>query len=208
MKNGTLFFTGVFGALALSWGIVVYGSSNQLGAVKTHFDSLENLAYPQPPSGLSKQGKDVYRSLGCAACHTQQVRRPGYGQDKSRGWGDRQSVARDYLHTTSPQLGSSRRGPDLANFGLRAPAVGLDRTALLTRLYTGQGAMPAYAFLFEERPVVGKALATALPVQAPAGRQIIPSARAEALVDYLLSLKQDYVYPEAEPSEVVEEAKK
>lgn len=208
MKNGTLFFFGLFGALALSWAVLVFGSSNQLGNVKTHFDTLDNLTYPQPMPGIMAQGKDVYRSLGCASCHTQQVRRPNYGNDKARGFGEHQSVARDYMLQTLPQLGASRRGPDLANFGLRATAAGLDRTTLLVRLYTGQGSMPAYPFLFEQRPVIGTPLSTALPVATAPGMQVIATSKANALADYLLGLKQEYVFPEATPVETTEEAGK
>lgn len=184
------------------------GSGRQLGSLKTHFDTLESQAYPYKPAGLVAQGFDTYKSLGCASCHTQQVRRAGYGYDKAvRGWGDRQSVARDYLWQEAPAIGASRRGPDLANFGDRAIKAGVDRAKLLTQLYTGIPGMPSYAFLFEERPVVGAKLANALAVKTAPGMQIIPTTKAEALVTYLLSLRQDYAYPEAQSADA-EEAQK
>lgn len=202
MKNGPLFFVGIFGALALSWAAVVMGSSRQLARVPQHFDALEGAHFPYQPAGQVKQGLAVYNSLGCAACHTQQVRRPGYGWDLERGWGERQSVARDYIFQSNPPLGQLRRGPDLANFGVRAPKVGYDRAKLYTHLLTGIDGMPAYPFLFEEEKIVGAPLPQAVRVNKAAGTQLLPSRELEALVTYLLSLKQEYVYPEATPPEL------
>ncbi len=201
MKNGPLLFLSLFGTLLLSWSVVVVSSTNQLAAQKTHFDALENLAFPQKAPGLASRGMEVYKSLGCASCHTQQVRRPGYGNDGARGWGDRQSVARDYMLINNPPLGQLRRGPDLANFNLRAVKLGLDQNRLYQQLYTGTNGMPAYRFLFDEVPVKGARLATALPFPSAPGTQLLPSRDAEALATYLLSLKQDYVFPEAEVTE-------
>ena len=208
MKNGPLFFVGIFGALALSWAGVVMGSSKQLTSIPQHFDTLDAQYFPQKLNGIVAQGLDTYKSLGCAACHTQQVRRPGYGYDLARGWGERQSVARDYLFQSNPPLGQLRRGPDLANFAVRAAKDGVDRNKLLLHLYNGIEGMPAYSFLFEEHKAEGHPLPQALPVKSAPGMQIIPSPRAEALVTYLLNLKQDYVYPEATPLEPAVEAKK
>lgn len=203
MKNGPLFFLGVFGALTLSWGAIVLGSHGQLGALTAYYDDTEGESFPQRTSGIAAQGERVYADLGCVACHTQQVRRPGFGSDQARGWGDRQSVARDYIYQFRPQLGALRVGPDLANFGGRKPAPP-DQEDLLKLLYTGSTSHPSYAFLFDARPIHGErsALALNLPADfAPAaGEQIIPSQRARALVAYLLSLKQGYEYPEARPT--------
>jgi cytochrome c oxidase cbb3-type subunit 2 len=105
MKNGPLFFLGLFFALALSWAGLLLGTHAQLGDLAPHFDELEGKAFPQRASGIAARGLLVYQDLGCAACHTQQVRRPGFGADKERGWGDRQSVARDYVYQSRPQLG-------------------------------------------------------------------------------------------------------
>ena len=46
--------------------------------------------------------------------------------DQARGWGERQSVARDYIFQIRPQLGSSRIGPDLTNLGARKPPYDAD----------------------------------------------------------------------------------
>lgn len=199
MKNGFLYFFGLFFALALSWAGLVLGTSAQLGDLSPHYDDLEGKSFPERASGIAARGQLVYQDLGCAACHTQQVRRPDFGSDQARGWGDRQSVARDYVYQGRPLLGAIRLGPDLANFGTRAQ----DKSAaeLLAYLYNGSDNMPAYRFLFTTRKISGEASPKALHGVAPAGYELIPTERAESLVAYLLSLKQPYTYAEARPYE-------
>jgi cytochrome c oxidase cbb3-type subunit II len=201
MKNGFLFFFGLFFVLALSWAGLVLGTQAQMGDLSPHYDDLEGKSFPERASGLASRGQLVYQDLGCAACHTQQVRRPEYGSDKERGWGSRQSVARDYVQQARPLLGSSRIGPDLANFGLRAQESGVDATSLLVSLYNGKEGMPAYRFLFEERKIIGEASPKALQGVAAPGYELVPTQRAETLVAYLLSLKQTYEFSEARPFE-------
>ncbi|MBI5380817.1 MAG: cbb3-type cytochrome c oxidase subunit II [Opitutae bacterium] len=202
MKPSLYFFLGVFGAIALSWAAIVVGSHRQLRALGTHFDPLDNMSVPAAMSGQAAQGQRVYQELGCGACHTQQVRRYGYGWDQNRGWGERQSVARDYALQTHPQLGQARIGPDLANFGERAVKAGVDRAKLYRMLHDGQGGMPAFSFLFERRAIVGQKSSAALALPVAPGWQVVPTSRAEALVSYLLALKQDYALPEA-PAAVI-----
>lgn len=202
MKNGPLFFIGLFVALVVSWAGIVLASHAQLGSLTPYFDEGEGQAYPQRAAGLASRGQLVYADLGCAACHTQQVRRPGFGSDQARGWGDRQSVARDYIHQLRPQLGASRFGPDLANLAGRKPSAP-DAEDLLKLLYTGSATHPSYKFLFTEGPIVGERSVHALKLigsAAPAaGHEVVPTERARTLVAYLLSLNNAYVYPEARP---------
>lgn len=197
MKNGFTFFLGLFLALALAWTGIVLGSHAQLGRLAPYFDENEGKAFPERLPGIAARGQLVYQDLGCAACHTQQVRRPDFGSDKARGWGDRQSVARDYVNQPHVQLGESRIGPDLANFGGRP--LSMDAERLTKYLYTQHGGMPAYRFLFEQRQIIGERSDQALKVDAPAGSEIVPTHRAEALVAYLQSLNNTYEYPEAKP---------
>jgi cytochrome c oxidase cbb3-type subunit II len=202
MKNGPLFVIGLFVALAASWAGIVLGTNAQLGGLAPYFDDTEGQSYPQRTSGIAAQGQLVYTDLGCAACHTQQVRRPGFGSDEQRGWGDRQSVARDYIFEARPQLGASRIGPDLANLAARKPNAPT-ATDLMKLLYAGERNHPTYRFLFEKRKVVGERSDRAIDFvgsrDLEAGQQIVPSRRAEALVAYLLSLNHGYEYPEARP---------
>lgn len=201
MKNGPLFFVGLFGALTLSWGGMVLLSHHQLGALAPYFDETESATFPLRQPGVAARGQLVYADLGCASCHTQAVRRPDYGADQARGWGERQSVARDYIFQSRVQLGAARIGPDLTNFAGRKPPY--DAEDLMKLLYTGQGAMPAYKFLFEEHAIVGERSARALKLTgslaAPAGVEIVPTERAQTLVAYLLSLNNTYDYPESRP---------
>jgi|UniRef100_UPI0040490FAD cytochrome c oxidase cbb3-type subunit II len=199
MKNGFWFFFGLFFVLALSWAGLVLGTQSQLGDLAPHYDDLEGKSFPERASGLASRGQLVYQDLGCAACHTQQVRRPDYGSDKARGWGDRQSVARDYVQQSRPLLGNSRIGPDLANYGVRAKTENLDAAGLLAYLYNGTDEMPSYRFLFEQRMIVGEASLNALQGVAAAGFELVPTERAVTLVAYLLSLKQTYEFSEARP---------
>lgn len=209
MRNGLLFFLGLFVALLFSWAGLVLASHAQLGALTPYFDEGEGSTYPSRASGIASRGQLVYADLGCAACHTQQVRRPDFGSDKARGWGERQSVARDYIFQARPQLGASRFGPDLANLAARKPSAP-DAEDLLKLLYSGTATHPSYRFLFEDREIVGQRSNSALRLtgsSAPAAdREIVPSERAQALIAYLLSLNQSYVYPEARPLEKKAEA--
>ncbi len=207
MKNGFLFFAGLFAAFAFGWAGIALGSHRQLGALAPYHDDSEGSSFPSRPPGLAARGQLVYADLGCASCHTQQVRRPDFGSDKDRGWGERQSVARDYIYQVRPQLGNSRTGPDLANLsGRKAP---FDAAELTVFLYTGilpGGKVlshPPFKFLFDDAVVVGETSAYALvlpPSLAPAaGRQIVPTERARTLVSYLQSLNTPYEFPEARP---------
>ena len=202
MKNGPLFLLGLFVALVISFAGIVLASHAQLGGLTPYFDDTEGQAFPQRAAGIAARGQAVYADLGCAACHTQQVRRPDYGSDKARGWGERQNVARDFIHQTRPQLGASRMGPDLANLAARKPSAPT-AAQLYHVLYLGAETHPSYRFLFDERKVVGEPSPLALqlsgPWAAPAGSEIVPTERAQALVAYLLSLSTSYDYPESRP---------
>lgn len=204
MKSNLAFFVGLFVALGISWAGIVLGSNAQLGGLAPYYDDTQGASYPEWMPGVAARGQLVYKDLGCAACHTQQVRRPDFGSDKARGWGERQSVARDYIYQPFPQLGLSRIGPDLANLADRKPSA-MDADDLLTMLYSGVGGMPSYRFLFEMREVGAEAqpsdnaLKLTGALEPKAGWEVVPTSRAMDLVGYLLSLKTTYDYPEAVP---------
>lgn len=208
MRNGPLFFLGLFITLSLSWAGTVLLSQHQLGALAPYYDEGESKSFPDSLSGIAARGQLVYADLGCAACHTQAVRRPDFGADQARGWGERQSVARDYIYQTHVQLGAMRLGPDLTNLAGRKPTP-FDTEDLMKLLYTGMipGTKvlthPPYAFLFEDRKVVGEISAKALKfadgITAAPGHEIVPTERAQSLVAYLLSLNNTYDYPESRP---------
>ncbi len=201
MKNGPVFFLGLLVAIAVSWAGVVLGSHRQIGSLPAYFDEAQGQAFPRRESGLAARGQLVYADLGCAACHTQQVRRPDFGSDQARGWGERQSVARDYINQIRPQLGASRFGPDLTNFGARIQKSENAANTIYNFLYNGSATHPAYKFLFENEKIVGQRSAIALSVNGlPAGHQVVPTERAQSLVAHLLSLSTPYDFPESIPA--------
>ena len=202
MKNGPLFLLGLFLSIVIAWSAIVLGSHAQLGRLTSYFDEGDSLAYPLRLTGLAARGQLVYADLGCASCHTQQVRRPEFGSDQARGWGERQSVARDYIFQTRPQIGASRFGPDLTNLGGRKPSAPA-ADALFNLLYAGSATHPPYPFLFETRAIAGESSQHALKLAGPsapaAGYEVIPTERARTLVAYLQNLNTGYDYPEARP---------
>jgi cytochrome c oxidase cbb3-type subunit 2 len=202
MKNGLVLFLGIFAALALSWAGLLLGAHRQIGALPQFKDPVEETLNPQPFTGLASQGRLVYQDLGCVTCHTQQVRPEGYGSDLKRGWGERSSYARDYVRDQTVFLGASRLGPDLRNVAARAYA---SPEYFHSLLYAPQSVapgtnMPSHAFLYTVRPLAGNQpsyKAIKLPAKyAPGpGYEVVPTPRAEALVAYLMSLKDSYDYP-------------
>lgn len=205
MKNGLLLFVGLFLLAALSWAVVLLAPHRQYGALAPTVDPLDGVAHPSGASGLANQGRLVYQDLGCATCHTQQVRHSS--SDLDRKWGFRTSYARDYVKDGRVFLGSSRLGPDLRNVGSRLgdsakPEEYAEWFHKLLYAPSSVGAhKPAHSFLYEVRPIrPGQASAKALKLSgsaAPAtGHEVVPTHRAEALVAYLISLKDTYEYPD------------
>lgn len=221
MKNLPLLFCGIFFALAFSFTGLILSSHIQIGDLTQSTETLvpsdadpekmvmpegETL-YPPMPGGIEQQGKDVYVSMGCIYCHTQQIRRDGFGADIARGWGPRQTVARDYVTQDRVLLGTMRAGPDLADVGGRIFQQGgrdWHHLHLYNPQITSEGStMPPFAFLYELREIDGKPSPDALDFPpgseyAPdEGYEVVPTRRAKALVEYLLSLKINYSLPEA-----------
>ncbi len=221
MKNLPLLFCGIFFALAFSYtGLIVTGNM-QIGSLERTTETLVpsdedpnvmvpvegDPLYPRKPSGLAEQGKQVYIEMGCIYCHTQQSRREGFGADVERGWARRATVARDYILQDRVLLGTMRTGPDLVNLGGRyAGDAGRDWNHL--HLYNPQivsegSTMPPFAFLYKKQEIVNEPSDNALQFPpdseyAPEpGYEIVPTRRAVALVEYLLSMKIDYSLPEA-----------
>lgn len=209
MNRGPLIFLGIFFALAFSWVGVVLTNQIQFGSLTPYYDQGTGKTYPQKRSGMAERGRLVYQDLGCLYCHSQQVRRPGFGADTERGWGDRQSVARDYIDDKRVYLGTMRTGPDLRNIGARQPSANWHYLHLFDpRLMSPGSIMAPFAFLFDYRKIVGQPSPLALKLPADyaekrgldkPGYELVPTMRAQALVAYLLSLHDLYEYPEARP---------
>ena len=157
---------------------------------------------PPPLSGLAVKGQQVYASSGCIYCHSQQVRQVGYGSDLERGWGARPTVARDYMRENPVFLGTMRTGPDLTNIGARQPSAMWHHQHLYQPGTVSPGSiMPSYRYLYRLQKIQGQRSANAIdllpPDTPPDGYEVVPTAEAEALVAYLLSLNRNYPLPEA-----------
>ncbi len=217
MKNLPLLFFGIFFTLAFSFTGLILSSHIQIGDLTRTTERLvpgdeegemvmeegEPL-FPRAEGGLARQGKQVYIEQGCLYCHSQQIRRQGFGADIDRGWGPRATVARDYILQDRVLLGTMRTGPDLANIGGRPLNEDWHHLHLYNPQITSKGStMPPFAFLYDVRKIEGEGSPDALEFEedseyAPEpGYEVVPTRRAEALVAYLLSLKIDYSLPEA-----------
>lgn len=212
MNRSLPLFAGVIGSFALSVAAIVLIPKAQIGALTPQTTEEEGKItdiFPIENRGIAEKGREVYAANGCYYCHSQQVRDPQNGTDLDRGWGERRTVARDYIFEQPPFLGGQRFGPDLANVGsakwrnepegeTRKPAK-RDAAWHLLHLYNPravitQSIMPSYRYLFEERKISGQRSVDALPVEARKGRdyEILPTADAKALVGYLLTLDRSH----------------
>lgn len=219
MRNLPFLFFGIFAALAASWTGLVLASHLQLGNLEPMTETyavaedgqsvLEEVPAageprnPQEPVGLAQQGKLVYQDLGCIYCHSQQVRRQGFGADFERGWGNRATVPRDYVLQKRVLLGTMRTGPDLKTVGQRLPDANWHHIHLYDPQTVSEGSiMPPFRFLYEQRKIGPQgpspnALSLPPAFAPPEGYEIVPTPRAEALVAYLMSLRLTYSLPEA-----------
>jgi cytochrome c oxidase cbb3-type subunit 2 len=206
MNNLAKFTIGIFLTLGIAWLAFVVGARKQYGDLLPSPQALEEDGsipadadlFPIDLSGLAKQGAEEYASLGCVSCHTQQVRRVETGFDVERGWGKRSSVPRDYVLQDHVLLGNSRIGPDLANLGLRD----YSDEWLHQHLFEPQSMIPSSLcppspFLYDEIDEPSHAdIEVNSEEDEDNTRYIRPSIRANRLVAYLQSLKQNYELPE------------
>jgi cytochrome c oxidase cbb3-type subunit 2 len=166
----------------------------------TSLEEVPPSARLKPYAGAVAAGRGVYIREGCVYCHSQQVRDPAFTNDERRGWG-RPSVLSDYAYDQPHLLGTMRSGPDLLNVAARLP----DRKWHLMHLYQPRlvapwSIMPSFRYLFEVKDRADSAdEVVRLPAGAtPAGKVVVATAEASALVDYLLSLNR--TFPPALPS--------
>lgn len=149
----------------------------------------------KPYTDAQAAGREVYLSLGCVYCHSQQPRDPSFGPDAARGWG-RASTAGDYAFDEPHLLGTMRTGPDLFNIGARQPSVDWHLLHLYQpRSVAPWSLMPSFAFLFEVKPsaAAGDQVVAVPPPYAPAEGVVVATPEAQALVAYLIGL--DHTYP-------------
>ena len=216
--NFRTFILGLAASFGLPWLCLIV-----LPAMK--YQQLTPVAYDKdrdgvegmyPPAPVNGQGQLVYIREGCNQCHTQMIRPTQLGLDGwYKGWGQDQEAKpaapvrptelRDYLSEKYALLGVQRVGPDLANYGWRAP----DAATLHAHLYAplsvrDWSTMPAYKNLYKlqkiQGPVSERALKLPKKFAPPAGYEVVPTAEADQLVEYLLSLKKDYPVPGQVPA--------
>jgi cytochrome c oxidase cbb3-type subunit 2 len=160
--------------------------------------AVSNLVAQLKLSGITKDEADFASDQITTAGGKSETHIVATGADIARaGWGQRQSVAADYLYDVPVQLGSLRAGPDLANIGIRHS----DPNWQLVHLYAPKSlvtdsAMPPFRYLFELRKKIdGAPSPDALqfpPASAPpAGYEVVPTPEAKQLAVYLVSLKAD-----------------
>jgi len=77
VKSSSLVFLAAFIALVASWGGFVLAPQIQLGLADQALTVPAKEKYPLARPGLAQQGAEVYRSLGCVYCHSQQVGQNG-----------------------------------------------------------------------------------------------------------------------------------
>ena len=204
MNNKWLLALGILSTVTASLAGLVLIPNWQLRDIKQIEDDS---GYLQPQTWfpddhrLQFPGRSVYIDLGCVYCHSQQVRPQGFGADIDRGWGNRRTVARDYMFDKPHLLGTMRTGPDLANIGARQKSKDWHYLHLYNPQITSPGSiMPQFPFLFavvrESRVIPSEAVK--LPDKwAMTPTYIVPKDRAKYLVDYLITLDKSYDVPEA-----------
>lgn len=204
MRNLPFLFLGIFFCIAFSFTVLVLTSHIQFGSLEPVANEEGEKPFPQEPVGIAQQGKLEYIKLGCIYCHSQQPRRKNFGGDHERGWGDRASVARDYILQDRVLLGTMRTGPDLMNVGQRLTQADWHYLHLYDPQITSKGSvMPPFKFLFTRQKIKDKPMPDALifpeghDESFADGYEVVPTERARKLVAYLMALKLNYELPEA-----------
>lgn len=77
MNNGPLLFFGILFTLASSFWGLLFAPQLQIGSQQPVVLEATGEIYPAPRPGRAQQGAEIYRSLGCVECHSQQVRQTG-----------------------------------------------------------------------------------------------------------------------------------
>lgn len=184
-----------------SWLGLVWVPNEQLGGQGPTTDTPTGQEYPQPNTEQVAEGRRVYQANGCVYCHSQQIRPQGFGADIARGWGERRSVPRDYIHDQPHLLGTMRTGPDLMNVADRLSSPVWHHQHLYNpRMMTPGSIMPSFAYLYEKRPLGTSPSEDAVRIPRmwrEDGYEVVPTPEANALVAYLLALGNRPDLPEA-----------
>lgn len=189
-KNHQLLFGTIF------WGFVLLSLIIAVLPAMSVQEENKPLPSSEPLTELQQRGLNVYVSEGCMYCHTQQVRpiemEEVWGRPSAPG--DYARISRqDVWRQTPAVLGSARTGPDLSNVGNRQPSDVWHYMHLFNpRAVVKESIMPSYPWLFEvkEEPDSDDTVISVPGDFAPEDGTVVATDKANALVAYLLSLKQ------------------
>ena len=93
---------------------------------------------------IEQQGRDLYLSLGCFYCHSQQVRASDWGIGNVSAEGD-------YVFDSPHALGTERTGPDLAQIGGMRPTIWEKLHHQDPRSLSPGSLMPNFGFLSDDQ---------------------------------------------------------
>lgn len=179
-------------------GALVIIAFATLALVVMPYVQLKHVQAPaalKPYTDQQAHGRQVYMSMGCVYCHSQQPRDAKYAPDDKRGWG-RASTAADYAYDKVHLLGTMRTGPDLLNIGARQPSQDWHLGHLYQpRAYMPGSIMPAFPFMFVERKgpaKAGEVVVNLPPAYAKPGITVVATRDAIDLVEYLKALDRTY----------------
>jgi cytochrome c oxidase cbb3-type subunit 2 len=213
MSKFRYIFIGFMLTFLSSWVGLVILPVWGLGNFKQTADPATGEMIPPILSSLEKEGRGVYIANGCIYCHSQQVHPARVRTDIERGWGERRTVARDYMNQQIAQMGTMRTGPDLSNIGVRNPSETWHFLHLYDPQITSKGSnMPPFTFLFDTRKKDPQNLAKDALIF-PTGfgpgpaYEVTPTHEMRALLAYLQSLKlSSYEIPEAAAARIESQA--
>lgn len=108
MNSGPLLFLGLFITVASSfWGLLL-APQLQIGRAQAVKIESNDSYYPPTRPGLALEGAEVYRSLGCVECHSQQVRQTGIECEvRLSDAGTNRAAALQVVARLKPQLASN-----------------------------------------------------------------------------------------------------
>ena len=124
MNYGPLIFLAAFFALSSSWFGLVLTPQMQVGQGQQTNTMGVATSYPVNRPGVARQGLDVYRANGCAACHSQEIGQTGTLCDVmlTEG-GTNQEALVQALVRVNPGLGSGMRDVKVWLAGLPKPVL-------------------------------------------------------------------------------------
>ncbi len=235
------FFYGLIASFGIPWLIMLavpFASMRSQEAPQFDESKDEKTGVFQPMySGRRGTGSLIYRQEGCAVCHTQ-VTRPtyagndvfregqgGFAKDEVRGDTRRISMPFDYNGEDYANIGESRIGPDLGNYGRRlevkaaaynkakAEELGLDIDKLGEHAFNIE--LAVYRHLFDPQINAKKHMLKTncpsnsrffdeagvmgqesdLAVAVVDGVEVVPNDRGRAIMSYLINLKRDGEVP-------------